>query len=98
MSPARRAPRPLSLALGDLSPTLAPASTLARVQSCWESAVGAAIAVAAAPVGEREGVLTVRCESSVWSAELDLMAAELLTRLNAALGEDLLHKLRCRVG
>ena len=52
----------------------------------------------AAPVAERDGVLTVRCEAAVWSQELELMAADLLGRLNAALGEELLHKLRCRVG
>jgi predicted nucleic acid-binding Zn ribbon protein len=94
---SRLAPRRLSQALEGFTATLAPASTLARVQTCWEAAVGAAIAAAARPVAEREGVLTVRCESAVWSQELDLMAPELLGRLNAALGSDLLHKLRSRV-
>ncbi len=60
--------------------------------------MGAAVAAAATPTAERDGVLSVRCESAVWSQELELMSAELLARLNAALGEDLLHKLRCRMG
>jgi predicted nucleic acid-binding Zn ribbon protein len=60
--------------------------------------VGSAIASAASPVAERDGVLTVRCDAAVWSQELDLMAGELIDRLNAALGDELLHKLRCRVG
>ena len=98
MSLARQAPRPLSLALDGFTAALAPASTLARVQACWAAAVGAAVAAAAKPAAEREGVLTVRCEAAVWSAELELMSGELLARLNAALGEELLHKLRCRVG
>ncbi len=98
MSLGRRAPRPLSVALEGFTTTLAPASTLARVQGCWSSAVGTAIASAASPTAERDGVLTVRCESAVWSQELELMAPDLLTRLNEALGEQLLHKLRCRAG
>lgn len=98
MSIVRRAPRPLALALDGLTATLAPATTLARVQGCWEQALGEAIAAAAIPMSERDGVLTVRCESSVWAQELELLADELLARLNGALGEDLLHKLRCRAG
>ncbi|HXC23880.1 MAG TPA: DUF721 domain-containing protein [Solirubrobacteraceae bacterium] len=98
MSLGRQAPRPLSLALEGFAAAVAPASTLARVQACWEQTVGPAIAAAAAPVAERDGVLTVRCEAAVWSQELELMAAELLGRLNAALGEELLRRLRCRVG
>jgi predicted nucleic acid-binding Zn ribbon protein len=98
VSLGRQAPRPLSLALEGFTATLAPASTLARVQVCWEKVVGPAIAAAATPVSERDGVLSVRCEAAVWSQELELMAADLLARLNAALDEELIHKLRCRVG
>jgi predicted nucleic acid-binding Zn ribbon protein len=94
----RHAPRSLSLALESFAAAVSPASTLARVQAVWAGAVGAAIAAAASPTAERDGVLTVRCEAAVWSAELELMSCELLGRLNAALGEELLHKLRCRVG
>jgi predicted nucleic acid-binding Zn ribbon protein len=92
----RPAPRPISQALESFTTVLAPASTLARTQSCWEAAVGRAVAAAARPVAERDGVLTVQCEAAVWAQELDLMAPELLARLNAALGEQRLHKLRCR--
>jgi predicted nucleic acid-binding Zn ribbon protein len=92
----RLAPRPISFALDGLTAALAPASTLARVQTCWEAVVGAAVAAAARPLAERDGVLTVECEAAVWAQELDLMAPELLSRLNAALGEERLHRLRCR--
>jgi predicted nucleic acid-binding Zn ribbon protein len=97
VSLGRHAPRPLSLALESFTAATAPASTIARVQTCWETAVGPAIAAAAAPVAERDGVLTVRCEAAVWSAELELLSPQLLGRLNTALGAELLHKLRCRV-
>jgi predicted nucleic acid-binding Zn ribbon protein len=94
----RVAPRRLESALAGLTRELAPASTLARVQECWERAVGEAIAAAARPTGEREGVLTVTCEAAVWAQELDLMAGELIPRLNAALGGPELTRLRCRTG
>jgi predicted nucleic acid-binding Zn ribbon protein len=94
----RAAPRPLGQALDRLTASLAPATTLARVQALWAEVAGATIAAAATPSAEYQGVLTLRCNSSVWAQELDLLAVDLLPRLNQALGDDLLHKLRCRVG
>ena len=92
----RIAPRPLSAALGELERSLAPATTLARVQAAWERAAGTAVAAAARPTAERDGVLTVTCEASVWAQELELMSGVLLERLNAALGAGTLRELRCR--
>jgi predicted nucleic acid-binding Zn ribbon protein len=92
----RSAPRPLAAALAGLTTTLVPASTLARVQTAWEQAAGSAVAAAAAPTAERDGVLTITCSAAVWAHELNLMAPVLLERLNSALGAELLHKLRCR--
>ncbi|MGH2904195.1 MAG: DciA family protein [Solirubrobacteraceae bacterium] len=94
----RRAPRPLSTALEALTSTLAPATPLARVQEIWEVTAGAAIASAARPTAERGGVLTITCDAAVWAQELDLMAGDLIDKLNAALGEDTIRELRCRTG
>jgi predicted nucleic acid-binding Zn ribbon protein len=94
----RIAPRPISTALGALTATLAPATTLARVQEIWEGAAGPAIAAAASPTAERDGILTVTCTAAVWAQELDLMAGELIPNLNAALGEQAIRELRCRTG
>jgi predicted nucleic acid-binding Zn ribbon protein len=95
---SRAAPRPLTAALGELTSTLAPASTLARVQEVWQRTVGPAIAASARPTAERDGVLTVTCAAAVWAQELDLMAGELIPRLNAALCAERLRELRCRTG
>ena len=92
----RRAPRPLGESLRTLSAQLAPATALARIQAVWEPAAGPAVAAAAAPTAEHDGVLTVTCSAAVWAQELDLMASELIGRLNEALGEPLLKALRCR--
>jgi predicted nucleic acid-binding Zn ribbon protein len=95
---SRSAPRPLASALAQLTGALAPASTLARVQEIWDGTVGPAIAASARPTAERGGVLTVTCDAAVWAQELDLMAGALIPRLNAALGGDGVHELRCRTG
>jgi predicted nucleic acid-binding Zn ribbon protein len=95
---SRAAPRPLAAALAQLTGALAPASPLARVQEVWESAVGPAVAAAARPTSERDGVLTITCVAAVWAQELDLMAAELIPRLNVSLGADGVRELRCRTG
>jgi predicted nucleic acid-binding Zn ribbon protein len=95
---SRSAPRPLSLALGGLTATLAPATNLARAQQAWEQAVGAVIAEAGLPTAEHDGVLTITCADAVWAAELDLMGSELVRRLNETLGSELIHRLRCRAG
>jgi len=95
---SRTAPRALAAALDELTSTLAPASTLARVQEVWDRAAGPQIAAAARPTAEREGVLTLTCTAAVWAQELDLMAGELIPRLNAAIGAESVRELRCRTG
>jgi predicted nucleic acid-binding Zn ribbon protein len=92
----RRAPRPLTAALDGLALALAPATTLARVQQVWEPTAGPAIAAAARPTAERDGVLTVTCDAAVWAQELHLMAGDLVPALNAAIGAQAIRELRCR--
>ena len=82
----RRAPRPLGAALAGVVDDLAPATTLARVQRAWAGVAGEAVAREAEPVAEREGVVTVECRSSVWAQEIELLAHDLVARLNEALG------------
>jgi predicted nucleic acid-binding Zn ribbon protein len=86
VSPFRRSPRPLTLALDEIQSQLSPDTPLADAQAVWRAAVGEAIAEQAQPVSERSGILTVACSASVWAQELDLMAASIIERLNAALG------------
>ena len=95
MSPYRRSPRPVSLALARVQSDLAPATLLGEVQERWNEAVGELIAGQALPTAERAGVLTVSCAASVWAQELDLMAPAILPRLNAALRRGEITRLRC---
>jgi predicted nucleic acid-binding Zn ribbon protein len=78
----RPAPRSLAHALGDVVRDVEPAGVLPRVQRAWDDAVGAELGAVAEPFSERNGVVTVRCESSVWAQELALLEPDLLQRLH----------------
>jgi predicted nucleic acid-binding Zn ribbon protein len=91
----RRAPRPLNAALESLADDLAPQTLLGDVQRAWRAVVGGPIAEQAEPTAERAGVVTVSCAASVWAQELDLMAPQIIERLNAALPTGGVSRLRC---
>jgi predicted nucleic acid-binding Zn ribbon protein len=91
----RRAPRPVSLALDTLADAIAPPTLLAAVQREWPHVAGA-FAKVSEPVAERDGIVTVACDSAVWAQELELMAEVVLVRLNAALGKPAVLRLRTR--
>ena len=91
----RPAPRSLAPALQELADDLAPRTVLAEVQRIWPAAVGAELARQSAPTAERGGALTVSCADSMWAQELDLMSPQILSELNARLGEPTLTRLRC---
>ncbi len=82
----RLAPRALRLALPGAVANVPPATLLARVQALWSDVAGEALAASTTPVSEREGVVTVACESSLWAHELDLLQRDLVDRLTESLG------------
>src|SRR5205823_296032 len=78
-----------------------PARTAPRRARCARRgapAAGAPIAAAARPTAERDGVLTITCAAATWAQELDLMASQLIPRLNAELHREAVRELRCRTG
>jgi predicted nucleic acid-binding Zn ribbon protein len=91
----RAAPRPLALALSRVRESLQPATPLAAIQRAWPEAVGELVAREAQPVAERAGVVTVACRSAVWAQELDLLAPDVVERLNQAVGGPAVQALRC---
>ena len=94
----RPGPRPLARALDPVLGDVRPAGLLARVQAAWPEVAGEALAGAAEPVSERDGVVTVACESAVWAQELELLAGDLRERLDGRLGEAAVGRLRFVVG
>ena len=90
----RRAPSPLAEILPEAVAGAAPDTLLGRIQAAWPRVAGAAIAAEATPAAEREGTVTVECSGAVWAHELELLAPDLLGRLNAALGVPAVRRLR----
>jgi predicted nucleic acid-binding Zn ribbon protein len=93
----RRAPRPADDAFRAAREIAAPQTVLAAVQAAWSAALGERLALAAQPVSERAGTVTVECADAVWAHELDLMQETLLERLREALGDRAPEALRFRV-
>jgi predicted nucleic acid-binding Zn ribbon protein len=87
-------PRPLAPALQVVADRVMPATLLAEVQRVWPEAAGPALAGAAEPVSEREGVVTVACGSGVWAQELDLLSERVVASLNDRLGRPAVRRLR----
>jgi predicted nucleic acid-binding Zn ribbon protein len=94
----RLAPRPIGKALDQALPGTRPAGLLAEVQSAWPGVAGAALAAAATPVSERGGTVTIECESAVWAQELELLGADLAGRLDEAVSNGRVERLRFIVG
>jgi predicted nucleic acid-binding Zn ribbon protein len=93
----RRSPRPLAFAVEGLAERLTPPGALARVQAVWPR-IRTALPVAAEgePVALRDGVLTVRCNASVYAQELQLTGDDLIAAVNGAVGELMVQALRVR--
>lgn len=91
----RAGPRPVSVALDGMIDRLAPPTALAAIQRAWPDAAGR-FADFSEPVSERDGVVVVACDSSVWASELDLMSELVVAKLNDALGRPAVTRLKAR--
>jgi predicted nucleic acid-binding Zn ribbon protein len=99
MARHRRTPRPLGDALRGALSLAEPATPLAAIQRAWAEAVGERIAAAATPVSERDGTITVVCESATWAQELDLLEGEVAAKLRSKLPPDMqFERLRFELG
>jgi len=78
-------PKPIGAALGRALEGVAPKTPLAEIQSVWARTVGPQIDAVTAVVEEREGVVTIECESTVWAQELEMMGPQLLRKLTSEL-------------
>jgi predicted nucleic acid-binding Zn ribbon protein len=85
---SRRTPRPVAAAIDAVAGDAQPETLLARVQTVWSEAVGETIAAEAAPIAERDGVVTVACRSSTWAQELELLGDQIRSQVTSRLGPD----------
>ena len=72
---------------------------LAALTAAWPEVVGDAVARHAWPLRiAKDGTLHVATASSTWAHELGFLSDEILERLRAQLGTDVLTKVKCAVG
>lgn len=64
----------------------------------WDETVGPQIARRAQPAAIRNGVLTVVVSSAPWLQQLSFMKAELLVKLNRAIGEEMVKEIYLKAG
>jgi predicted nucleic acid-binding Zn ribbon protein len=72
------------------SPRLTDATVLGR----WQQLVGAEISDHCTPVSLRDGELVLQAESTAWATQLRTLQRQLLTRLAAAVGKDVVKRIR----
>lgn len=93
----RPGPRDMRSALDGVLARVEPKTPLARLQRVWPALVGEALAPHATPTAmSGDGVVTVSCDAAVWAQEIELLAYELIERLNAELGPGTVRELRSR--
>jgi predicted nucleic acid-binding Zn ribbon protein len=94
----RNDPKPLSAAISSLLDaegwTLAAAT--GSVFGRWAEIVGADLAAHTTPETLTDGELTVSADSTAWATQLRLLAAQLVKRLNAELGDGTVLRVRVR--
>ena len=91
-------PEPLNAAIEDLVGARGwrQAAAAGSVAGRWAEIVGPALAAHTRPDGLDDGELTVTADSTAWATQVRLLAAELVRRLNAELGEPAVRRVRVR--
>lgn len=90
LEPQRRAPRRLGEVLAQevaSRPGWARRIAEAQVHVRWPEIAGPQLAAHVVPVRLHGGVLVLRADSSVWAAQVRHLAGDIVTRVNAALGD-----------
>lgn len=75
-----------------------PEGDMTELWERWAEAVGPAVAENARPAAVKGRVLTVNVASSAWMQQLQFLKADLIAKLNRALGEERVADIRFRVG
>lgn len=94
--PDDRDPQPLGRVVSRVamdrgwSPRLTDATVLGR----WPQLVGPDVADHCTPLSLRDGELTLQAESTAWATQLRTLQRQLLTRLAAAVGPDVVRRIR----
>jgi len=69
-----------------------------KIWLVWEAAVGSRIASHAAPTAFRDGTLTLHVDSAPWMQQLNFLKKELVAKVNAELGEEMVKEIYMKGG
>ncbi|MBS3956611.1 MAG: DUF721 domain-containing protein [Clostridiales bacterium] len=69
-----------------------------QIADAWEQVAGEEIASRTGRVSFRDGELSVSVDSHAWATQLGALSEELRIRLNSALGDPIVHRVRFTVG
>jgi predicted nucleic acid-binding Zn ribbon protein len=94
----REDPEPLNAAIEDLvrAQGWREAAAGGSVAGRWAEIVGHDLAAHTRPDGLADGELTVTADSTAWATQLRLLAPQLVRRLNAELGDNVVRQVRVR--
>jgi predicted nucleic acid-binding Zn ribbon protein len=94
--PDERDPQPLGrlVARVSLDRGWSPRLTDATVLGRWSQLVGPEVADHCTPVSLRDGELVLQAESTAWATQLRTLQRQLLARLAAAVGRDVVKRIR----
>ncbi len=86
--------------LNDVLKTLRPEADVGLVQvwQLWDDVVGRAIAENARPAAFKGKLLLVHVASSPWVHQLQFLKREIIEKLNAALGQNLIEDIKFKIG
>ncbi len=86
--------------LNDVLKTLRPEadSGLVQVWQLWDDVVGRPIAENARPAAFKGKLLLVHVASSPWVHQLQFLKSEIIEKLNAALGQNLIEDIKFKIG
>jgi predicted nucleic acid-binding Zn ribbon protein len=71
---------------------------LMRIWHLWDEVVGRVVAENAQPEAFKGKLLLVRVGSSPWAQQLNFMKRDIIDKVNAALGRELVEDIRFKVG
>lgn len=75
-----------------------PDGELVRIWDLWGETVDAAVAENTRPAAFKGKLLIVHVSSSPWTHQLQFLKRDILRKLNAALGKDLVEDIKFKIG
>ncbi len=71
---------------------------ITRIWTLWGSAVGETIAKNSRPATFKGSLLMINVSNSVWLQHMTFLKAELINKINLALGSEIIKELKFKIG